>query len=71
MLHPGSSAPAWARRQHPKGERTGRGVSVAIPYGTTALCPISALRSSDSREMSSWNDEKRAVRDMRDISSLN
>jgi hypothetical protein len=30
---------------HTKGERTGRGVSVAIPYGTTELCPIRALRS--------------------------
>jgi hypothetical protein len=30
---------------HTKGERTGRGVSVAIPYGTTDLCPIRALRA--------------------------
>jgi hypothetical protein len=30
---------------HSKGERTGRGVSVAIPYGTTDLCPIRALRA--------------------------
>ena len=30
---------------HTKGERTGRGVSVAIPYGTTELCPIRALRA--------------------------
>ena len=29
---------------HSKGERTGRGVSVAIPYGTTELCPVRALR---------------------------
>jgi hypothetical protein len=28
-----------------KGERTGRGVSVAIPYGTTDLCPNRALRA--------------------------
>jgi hypothetical protein len=34
---------------HSKGERTGRGVSVAIPYGTTELCPIRALRA--------WQDE--------------
>jgi hypothetical protein len=30
---------------HSKGERTGRGVTVALPYGTTELCPIRALRS--------------------------
>jgi len=30
---------------HSKGERTGRGVTVAIPYGTTALCPVRALRA--------------------------
>jgi hypothetical protein len=30
---------------HTKGERTGRSVSVAIPYGTTDLCPIRALRA--------------------------
>jgi site-specific recombinase XerC len=29
---------------HSKGERTGRAVTVAIPYGTTALCPVRALR---------------------------
>jgi integrase len=34
---------------HTKGERTGRGVSVAIPYGATELCPIRALRA--------WQDE--------------
>jgi len=27
-----------------KGERTGRGVTVAIPYGSTELCPVRALR---------------------------
>jgi site-specific recombinase XerC len=27
-----------------KGDRTGVGVSVAIPYGTTELCPVRALR---------------------------
>jgi integrase len=27
-----------------KGERTGKSVTVAIPYGTTALCPVRALR---------------------------
>jgi integrase len=30
---------------HSKGERSGRGVTVALPYGTTELCPIRALRS--------------------------
>jgi hypothetical protein len=30
---------------HTKGERTGRGVTVAIPYGTTELSPIRALRA--------------------------
>jgi integrase len=30
---------------HSKGERTGRGVTVALPYGTTELCPIRALRA--------------------------
>ncbi|MCB8883922.1 site-specific integrase [Acidisoma cellulosilytica] len=29
---------------HSKGERTGKPVIVAIPYGTTALCPVRALR---------------------------
>jgi site-specific recombinase XerC len=29
---------------HSKGERAGRAVTVAIPYGTTALCPVRALR---------------------------
>jgi hypothetical protein len=29
---------------HTKGERTGASVTVAIPYGTTELCPIRALR---------------------------
>ncbi len=29
---------------HSKGERTGAAVTVAIPYGTTDLCPIRALR---------------------------
>jgi len=29
---------------HSKGERTGRGVTVAIPYGNTELCPVRALR---------------------------
>ena len=27
-----------------KGERTGKAVTVAIPYGTTTLCPVRALR---------------------------
>ena len=27
-----------------KGERTGRAVTVALPYGATALCPVRALR---------------------------
>ena len=27
-----------------KGDRTGSGVTVAIPYGTTELCPVRALR---------------------------
>jgi hypothetical protein len=30
---------------HSKGERSGRGVTVALPYGATALCPVRALRS--------------------------
>ncbi len=30
---------------HSKGERGGRAVSVAIPYGSTALCPVRALRA--------------------------
>jgi hypothetical protein len=30
---------------HCKGERIGRGVTVALPYGTTELCPIRAVRS--------------------------
>jgi site-specific recombinase XerC len=30
---------------HSKGERSGRGVTVALPYGATELCPIRALRS--------------------------
>ena len=29
---------------HSKGDRTGGGVTVAIPYGTTELCPVRALR---------------------------
>jgi hypothetical protein len=29
-----------------KGERTGRDGSVDIPYGTTAFCPIRALRAA-------------------------
>jgi site-specific recombinase XerC len=29
---------------HSKGERSGRGVTVAIPYGSTELCPVRALR---------------------------
>jgi len=29
---------------HPKGERTRRGVTVAIPHGSTELCPVRALR---------------------------
>ena len=29
---------------HSKGERAGRAVTVAIPYGTTILCPVRALR---------------------------
>lgn len=29
---------------HSKGERTGKAVTVAIPYGSTALCPVRALR---------------------------
>jgi integrase len=31
-----------------KGERGGRGVTVAIPYGTTELCPVRALRQWQS-----------------------
>ncbi len=27
-----------------KGERAGRSVTVAIPFGTTLLCPVRALR---------------------------
>ena len=29
---------------HSKGDRTGSGITVAIPYGTTELCPVRALR---------------------------
>jgi integrase len=29
---------------HSKGERTGKAVTVAIPYGTTELCPVRALQ---------------------------
>ena len=29
---------------HSKGERSGRGVTVALPYGATELCPVRALR---------------------------
>jgi integrase len=29
---------------HSKGERTGKSVTVAIPYGTTDLCPVRALQ---------------------------
>ena len=29
---------------HSKGERAGKAVAVAIPYGATALCPVRALR---------------------------
>lgn len=29
---------------HSKGDRTGSGVTVAIPYGATELCPVRALR---------------------------
>ncbi len=29
---------------HSKGERTGKGVIVALPYGVTQLCPVRALR---------------------------
>ncbi len=29
---------------HSKGERTGKAITVAIPYGSTALCPVRALR---------------------------
>ena len=29
---------------HSKGERAGRAVTVALPYGATALCPVRALR---------------------------
>lgn len=29
---------------HSKGERTGKGVTVALPYGVTQLCPVRALR---------------------------
>ena len=29
---------------HSKGERTGKGVTVALPYGATQLCPVRALR---------------------------
>jgi hypothetical protein len=47
---------------HTKGERSGLGVSVANPYGTTALCPIRALRAwQDAARVRAFGERIRAA----------